>query len=131
MFSMWGNNPYSTTLRGSLHKNMFRTNTKLKDISYMFAGCGVINGELDGDIFMTNTNLTNCNSTFYGTKFTSIGSKLLSTNTKIYDIREMFRSNNAVKGNAPKLWETLATLTTGCFAGCTFDDQDSIPSTYK
>ena len=128
---MWGGNPYSTTLRGSLHKNMFRTNTKLSNISHKFAGCNLITGALDGDIFITNTNLTDCSVTFEGTKFTSIGAKLLSTNPKIYNITRMFKGNNKVTGNAPKLWETLATQTSECFAGCTFDDQDDIPMTYK
>lgn len=97
----------------------------------MFSGCGLITGELDGDIFITNTNLANCNGTFYGTKFTSVGANLLSTNSKIYDIRNMLRDNNKATGNAPKLWEILATQTSQCFAGCTFDDQDDIPITYK
>ena len=131
MFSMWGNNPYSNTLRGSLHKNMFRTNSKLSDINTMFGGCGLITGDLDGDFFAGNPNLTNCSSTFYGTKFNSVGSKLLSTNTKINNISYMFKGNNTVTGNAPKLWQTPAMITTECFNGCTFADQESIPATYK
>jgi hypothetical protein len=43
----------------------------------------------------------------------------------------MFKGNNTVTGNAPKLWQTPAMITTECFNGCTFADQESIPATYK
>ena len=131
MFSMWGDKPYATTLRGELPKTLFRTNSKLASANTMFAGCNLITGALDGDFFIGNPNIQNCESMFWGTQFTSIGTNILKTNTKIDNIKTMFKGNNKVTGNAPKLWETPATQTAECFNGCTFDDQDAIPPTYK
>ena len=132
-FSMWGQDvPVSgNTLRGSLPATLFRNNSKLKDISTIFSGCNLITGELSGDFFIGNTEINNCENAFWSTQFTYVGFNLLKTNKKINNIKAMFRGNNKVSGNAPKLWETPAVNTAECFMGCTFDDQESIPSTYK
>lgn len=131
IFSMWGQNPYSTTLRGEIPKNLFRYNTKLEDCNTAFAGCGLINGPLDGDLFINCGEIKNCSSMFWGTQFTSVGANMLRNNPKIANIHSMFKGNNTVTGPAPKLWETPATTTAECFSGCTFDDQADIPATYK
>ncbi|MGL5647437.1 MAG: BspA family leucine-rich repeat surface protein, partial [Clostridium sp.] len=132
-FSMWGQTVgiSGNTLRGSLPYNLFRNNPKLKDINTIFGGCSLITGELHGDFFLGNKEISNCQSAFYGTQFTSVGANLLKGNTKIKNIKSMLRGNNKVTGNAPKLWETPATETIECFLGCTFADQDTIPPTYK
>lgn len=131
IFSMWGHNPYTTILRGELPKNLFRHNTALESCNSAFAGCSLITGPLDGDFFINCGELKNCQNMFWGPKFTSVGANILKYNTKISNIHSMFKGNNAVSGPAPKLWETPATTTTECFAGCTFSDQASIPPTYK
>ena len=131
IFSMWGQNPYSNTLRGEIPRYLFRYNTKLEDCNSAFAGCNLITGELDGDLFVNCTKLKNCSQTFWGPQFTSVGSKMLKNNPEIQNISYMFKGNGKVSGPAPKLWETPATITTQCFNGCSFDDQNDIPPTYK
>lgn len=131
MFSMWSNNRYSTHLRGHIHRNMFRYNLKLEDIGNLFAGCSLISGPLEGDIFNNNPELRSARNAFRGPKFSSIGSEMLRTNSKISNIEYMFMDNNTVTGTAPALWQTGASITTGCFRNCTFTNQDDIPATYK
>lgn len=132
-FSMWGQavGVSGNTLRGSLPPLLFRNNIKLRDITTIFGGCGLITGELHSDFFIGNPDIYNCESAFWGTQFTSVGANLLKGNTKINNIKAMLRGNNKVTGNAPKLWETPAVTTAECFMDCTFADQSTIPPTYK
>ena len=64
--NMFDSNLNGTSLRGDIPPLLFRTCTKLQDISNVFAYCTLLTGGLDSQLFANNGRLTNTQEAFVG-----------------------------------------------------------------
>lgn len=124
--------PYGANkMHGEIPRELFFNNLNLQYVDSIFRGSN-ISGDLDGVVFGRNLNLKSCSSAFRGTKLESVGN-ILSGNTSVKSILNMFASCGRLTGNAPKLWEVSSiTDSRGCFAECpNLDNYSQIPASCK
>ena len=134
MFNSWGDStplPSGVThgLKGDIPANLFENNSKLLNVSGMFAGQGGITGELAGDLFRFNPNIENLSSFVGGCSgITRLGDNFLGNNKKVKNVYYMFHGCGNMVGTAVPIWtNTYCPLITGtdvtkfqdCFKGCT------------
>lgn len=129
-------NGWGTSLRGEIPPLLFRACTKLNDISSMFAGCSLLTGALDNQLFSSNAQITTARETFHGcSSLTEIGSNIFSfaRNPKITTFYQTFQGCSKLTGTAPSLWTQFSSATGGgCFNGCTnLDNFAEIPDQWK
>ena len=134
MFGSWGESTplpsgVSHGLKGDIPANLFENNSKLLNVSGMFAGQGGITGELAGDLFRFNPNIENLSSFVGGCSgITRLGDNFLGNNKKVKNVYYMFYGCGNMVGTAVPIWtNTYCPLITGtdvtkfqdCFRGCT------------
>lgn len=126
-----------TSLRGEIPPLLFRTCTKLQDISGVFYGCGLLTGGLDSQLFANNGRLTNAQEAFLGCSGLNgeLSANLFtfSKNPNITNFYKTFSGCGNLTGSAPPLWSQFSGANgTYCFSGCSkLENYDAIPDQWK
>lgn len=120
-----------TSLLGNIPADLLKANVALNDISGMFDGCSN-NGKVESGIFKYNTKLTNISNVFAnnGTITGEIPEDLLSTLTELENVSYLF-SGSTFKNSIPKnlfLYNTKIKKMDYTFSNC-LSLTGSIPST--
>ena len=116
---------------------LFRTCTKLQNISGIFYGCGLLTGGLDAQLYANNGKITNAQEAFLGCSGLNgeISANLFtfSKNPNITNFYRTFAGCGKLTGSAPPLWSQFSGANgTYCFAGCNkLENYDTIPDQWK
>lgn len=115
-FDMW--NWGDGKLNGQLPPKLFVNNVKLLTAVCAFRQCTKLTGEISSSLFATNVKLTDAQYAFDSTGFTSIGSQLFNTCTKLKNMTCTFNNCTKLTGLAPTYWSQLNPVQASDFSAC-------------